>query len=101
MDVGSAKAIAREWVEANRQDWPDLRAAHLVGGITTMPDDAPFPATKDVDVYLIFADGSPELRAEGPFLNIIGPGMASCCLRLGSSRCSTRLARGSILPSRK
>lgn len=83
MDVGSAKAIAREWVEANRQDWPDLRAAHLVGGITTMPDDAPFPATKDVDVYLIFADGSPELRAEGPFLNIIAAGYGELLFEAG------------------
>jgi hypothetical protein len=71
MDVGSAKAIAREWIEANRQDWPDLRAAHLVGGIITMPDDAPFPATKDGDVHLFFTDGTPALRAEGFFLNIV------------------------------
>ena len=38
------------------------RAAHLVGGITAMPDDAPFPPTKDVDIHLVFADGSPALR---------------------------------------
>jgi hypothetical protein len=71
MDVESARATSRDWVTTNLPDWPGLTAAHLVGGITTMPDDAPFPATRDVDVHLIFADGSPALRAEGPFLNIV------------------------------
>jgi hypothetical protein len=71
MDVGQAKERAREWVESNQSRWPGLRAAHLVGGITSMPDDAPFPATKDLDVHLIFAEDSPMLHYQGPFANNI------------------------------
>ena len=70
MNVGHVKALAREWVESNRSSWPGLRAAHLVGGITVMPDDAPFPDTKDVDFHLIFAADSPMLQ-QGPFLAVI------------------------------
>jgi hypothetical protein len=71
MNVGQAKAFAREWVEMNETRWPGLRAAHLVGGITSMPDDAPFPATKDLDIHLIFAEDSPMLHNRGPFANNI------------------------------
>jgi hypothetical protein len=67
MNVGQAKAFAREWVEMNETRWPGLRAAHLVGGITSMPEDAPFPTTKDLDVHLIFAEDSPLLQARGLF----------------------------------
>ena len=52
-------------------EMPGLVAAHLVGGITTMPDDAPFPRTKDVDVHLIFAEGSPALQQMGPIPNML------------------------------
>ncbi len=71
MNVTHVKRAAQEWVEAKLADWPGLRAAHLVGGITTMPDDASFPPYKDVDLHLIFDEGSPMLRTDGPFLNII------------------------------
>jgi DNA invertase Pin-like site-specific DNA recombinase len=47
VNVAQAKQAARAWVEAHVGQWPGLRAAHLVGGITTMPDDEPFPAEKD------------------------------------------------------
>jgi hypothetical protein len=43
----------------------------LVGGITTMPEYAPFPPYKDVDFHMIFAEGSPALAAQGPFSNNI------------------------------
>ncbi len=36
-----------------------------------MPDEAPFPAYKDVDMHLVFDDGSPALRPDGPFPNIM------------------------------
>jgi hypothetical protein len=67
MNVKTAKQLVRKWVEEGVEQWPGLRGAHLVGGITAMPDDAEFPAYKDVDVHLIFADGSPALRQEGPY----------------------------------
>lgn len=67
MDAGQVKRVARTWVEANIPSWPGIRGAHLIGSITTMPDDAPFPAYKDIDVHLIFEPGSPMLRPAGPF----------------------------------
>jgi hypothetical protein len=42
-----------------------------VGSITTRPDDATFPAFKDVDVHLIFDEDSPALAPTGPFPNLI------------------------------
>ncbi len=71
MDAGRAKRTASRWVEENAHRWVGLCAAHLVGGITAMPDDTPFPAYKDVDIHLVFDDGSPSLSADGPFPNII------------------------------
>jgi hypothetical protein len=71
MNAGQVKHKAGEWVTANRSHWLGLRAAHLVGGITTMPDGAPFPAYKDVDIHLIFDAGSPMLESHGPFINIL------------------------------
>src|SRR5918993_3343721 len=71
MTVSQAKQTARAWVEANAEKWPGLRAAHLVGGITALPDEAPFPATKDVDMHLIFDEGSPALLGNGSGPNIL------------------------------
>ena len=71
MNAQQAKQTARNWVAANLDQWPGLRAAHLVGGITTMPDDAPFPASKDLDMHLVFADGSPALQPTGPFPTVV------------------------------
>ena len=35
------------------------------------PSPPPFPPTKDVDIHLIFADGSPALQPSGPFMTMI------------------------------
>lgn len=61
--AGRAREAARAWIVERVQagDWPELRAAHLVGGITALEPDAPFPAGKDVDLHLIFSDDSPML----------------------------------------
>ncbi len=71
MDARQARDVAREWVAVNLDQWPGLRAAHLVGGLTTMPDDAPFPSHKDVDVHLVFDEDSPALLPAGPFPPIL------------------------------
>lgn len=70
-DAKDAREAAREWVAVNAGRWPGLRAAHLVGGITTMADDAPFPREKDVDLHLIFAAESPLLAEETPGFRIL------------------------------
>jgi hypothetical protein len=71
VNVKQAKQSAKAWVDANLDQWPGLRAAHLVGGVTTMDDDASFPTYKDVDVHLIFADGSPALAGDGWWSRIL------------------------------
>src|ERR1700686_664272 len=71
MNTRQAKQTVQEWVEANLEHWPGIRGAHLVGGITTMSDDALFPSYKDVDLHLIFEEGSPALSPTGPFLNLL------------------------------
>src|SRR5262245_36765289 len=71
MNVRQAKETARAWVEANVDAWPGLRAAHLVGGITSLPDEAPFPATKDVDVHVIVDEASAKLEVDGPGPNLL------------------------------
>ncbi|MDP9364432.1 MAG: hypothetical protein M3Q10_09460 [Chloroflexota bacterium] len=71
MKMSDAKRAAREWVEANTAGWPGLRAAHFVGGVTGMADDASFPADKDVDLHLVFAEGSPELERAGLFAGLL------------------------------
>jgi hypothetical protein len=71
MNVQQAKATARAWVEASADDWPGLRAAHLVGGITSQPHEVPFPMTKDVDLHLIVDEASVALERDGPGPNIL------------------------------
>jgi hypothetical protein len=71
MKTSDAKRAAARWVEANAAGWPGLRAAHVVGGVTSMADDAPFPADKDVDLHLVFAEGSPELEEDEPFAGVL------------------------------
>lgn len=83
MDAGMAKRLAGEWIAAQLTAWPGLQAAHLVGGLTTTPDEMPFPAYKDVDIHLIFAEGSPALQPTGPFMNIIETEYAGLVIEAG------------------
>lgn len=71
MNVREVKESARQWVELNLEKWPGLAAAHLVGSVAAAPNDDPFPAHKDVDVHLVFAEGSEMLVPRGPFLHPI------------------------------
>jgi hypothetical protein len=71
MDAKQAREAARDWVALNAERWPGLRAAHLVGSVTTMPDAEPFPAGKDVDLHLIFAERSSLLAMEMPGFRIL------------------------------
>ena len=83
MDAGTAKRLARDWVISEQSAWPGFRAAHLVGGLATLPDQASFPAYKDVDLHLILAEGSPALQSTGPFLNILETKYAGIIIEAG------------------
>ena len=69
MNTGQVKQVVRTWIAEHHANYPGLVAAHLVGSITTMPEGAPFPAYRDVDLHLIFAAESPALAHGGPFSN--------------------------------
>jgi hypothetical protein len=98
VNVAHAKQTAREWVEAHIDQWPGLRAAHLVGGITTMPADAPFPpAENDVDVHLIFDAGSPALRSHGPFTNLLEVAYRGIAIEAGIKPVSEYVAPAAVL----
>jgi hypothetical protein len=83
VNVMETKNVARRWVEENAQEMPGFRAAHLVGGITAMDDRAPFPQSKDVDLHLIFEDGSPMLGQRGPLPNILEVSVDGLALEMG------------------
>ena len=71
MNVRQMKQITGEWLTMNLSQYPGLVGAHFVGSINTMPDEADFPTYKDVDLHLVFKDGSPALENHGPFANLL------------------------------
>src|SRR5215213_6779082 len=75
--VREVKSLARDWVAQQALQWPDLRAAHLTGGITALNDDDIFPAEKDIDLLLIFPEQSALLQtSEMPLLETQYAGLA-------------------------
>lgn len=83
VNVLETKQTARRWVEENAREMPGFRAAHLVGGITAMDDLDGFPLSKDVDLHLIFEDGSPLLNQNGPMPNIMEVSVDGLALEMG------------------
>jgi hypothetical protein len=83
MNVMETRQVARNWVEQNATTLPGFRAAHLVGGITAMDADLPFPTAKDVDLHLIFEDGSPILEGHPPLPNILEVAVDGVALEMG------------------
>jgi hypothetical protein len=75
--VREVKSLVRDWVAQQALQWPDLRAAHLTGGITALEDDDLFPAEKDVDLHLIFPEQSTLLQTDAmPLLETQYAGLA-------------------------
>ena len=97
MNVATVKQIARAWIQENLPNWPGLKAAHLVGGITAMPDDAPFPATKDVDIHLVFAEGSPAVNPGNPFQDLIEVAYNGILIEAGSKPISDYADAATVL----
>jgi hypothetical protein len=60
-----------------------LQAAHLVGSVAGMANDAEFPWYKDVDIHLIFAAGAPALQPDGPFSNNVETRYAGLLIEAG------------------
>jgi len=53
MLVGEAKAIARRWVFDEVSKTPGFLGAYFAGSVGWMADDAPLPATSDLDVNVV------------------------------------------------
>jgi hypothetical protein len=58
--VADVVALACSWVEAHAAQLPGFQGAHLMGGLSTLPDDAPFPTYRDVDVAVVVDGGDDE-----------------------------------------
>lgn len=97
MDVRRAKDLAREWVAVNRDRWPGLQAAHLTGGITALADGEAFPAHKDVDLHLIFAEGSPELRRDLPWDGLIEEAYGGIAIEAGTKSVADYASPAAVL----
>ena len=59
MNAGNALRVAREWVAVHGRRTPGFCAAHLMGSLLTMPPEAEFPASGDVDLNLVVAQDQP------------------------------------------
>jgi hypothetical protein len=65
MRVGEGRSAARQWVidEASRR--PGFHGAYFAGSTSGLADDAPLPATSDLDVNLVFGgDTAPSKRGK-------------------------------------
>ncbi len=56
--------IVRQWVEREASLLPGFAGAYLWGGITALPQDAPFPLYRDVDVALVMSEGARDENLE-------------------------------------
>ncbi|MDQ5825260.1 MAG: hypothetical protein M3441_13790 [Chloroflexota bacterium] len=58
LPVGEVVEIVREWVDLHARHMPHFAGAYLWAGITALPADAPFPLYRDVDVVVVFTEGT-------------------------------------------
>ena len=58
MNVAESIQLAREWVEGYGANHPEFRGAHLMGGITSLPQSAEFPPTTDLDLAILVETAS-------------------------------------------
>jgi hypothetical protein len=62
MLVGEVKEVARHWVADEGVRLPGFFGAYFSGSVNGPPDDAPHPATSDVDVHVILERASDLLK---------------------------------------
>src|SRR5688500_2696485 len=62
MRVRDVKAAAREWVLEHGCKTPGFIGAYIAGSANTMPDDAEYPYTSDLDIMLVLEDPGEALK---------------------------------------
>ena len=62
MIVKEAKEVARQWVIEEASKAPGFYGALYAGSTSWFPDDAAFPSTSDVDVWVVRADPDPPAK---------------------------------------
>ncbi|MCB0158146.1 MAG: hypothetical protein KDD83_08430 [Caldilineaceae bacterium] len=67
MNAADARALARQWVDANAASIPGLRGAFLHGSINALADAVELSPTSDVDLMLVLDGTVPPLKL-GKFL---------------------------------
>ncbi len=58
MNVKHVIEQASAWVEQHGSAFPGFGGAHLMGGILSLPHDAPFPPYRDVDLNIVVRDAT-------------------------------------------
>jgi hypothetical protein len=64
MTVGHAREVARQRVREEALRIAGLQGAYLAGSTNWLPDDAPLPATSDLDVNLVLTGSDPPKERE-------------------------------------
>jgi len=62
MNVKQAKEIVRQWALEEAGTLPGFTGAFIAGSTNWLPDDAPLPATSDVDVKIVLEDTHQKVR---------------------------------------
>jgi hypothetical protein len=62
MRAGDVKAAGRQWVLEQGRHTPGFVGAYFTGSVNWLPDDAPFPATSDLDIHLVLEDPGDALK---------------------------------------
>ena len=62
MLVGEVKALARKWVMEEGRLTPGFIGAYIAGSANYLPDDAPQPATSDLDTMVVLEDPGNALK---------------------------------------
>jgi hypothetical protein len=79
--VAEVIAIVQEWVDLHARTLPRFAGAYLWGGITALPDDAPFALYRDVDVVVVVMEGADDRTEEvlyrGVMLEVIMQNLAA------------------------
>ena len=62
MLVKDAKDVARQWVTDEASKAPGFYGAFYAGSTNWLPDEAVFPSTSDVDLWVVLADPDPPAK---------------------------------------